>query len=132
LPKLATGVQSYVEKGQLAVLNIYLDEAHAEDQWALDSNKSQGICFKQTSTIDTRREVATKFVEAMKRILPIDIPMFIDDPVSKTMQNEYEALPERLVLLDTSKSGYPVVFFSMQGPFQYDVQDLMRFLEARL
>jgi hypothetical protein len=56
------------------------------------------------------------------------IPLLLDDPKTDAVNTAYEALPERLIVVDTS--NMTVVYKSGEGPFQHDPNDLDKFLDG--
>lgn len=91
-------------------LCVYIREAHPTDGWAVPDN----VDYAEPTTIDERAEIAG--VCQLK--LDLEMPMLLD-----TMNNEvdekYNALPERLYVLD--RDGR-VTWRSVAGSFGFDVE----------
>lgn len=112
----------------LSFVNIYIREAHAVDEnFVSASNTQAGICIRQPKTLEQRLTVARTYASTLSSS---DIPFYVDDPATDVIANAYEARPERLVVIDTL--SLKIVWFSGQGPFQYDVSALRTFLESNL
>ena len=107
--------------------NVYIREAHPSDGWDLDFNKRQGICYKQTHTLEDRLTVARAFAGAMEGEAR-KVPLVVDDPDTNAIDKAYEAPPERLVVV---KDGV-VVFKTGAGPFQYSTSKLREFLQKNI
>eukprot|EP00746_Dinoflagellata_sp_MGD_P018668 gnl/MRDRNA2_/MRDRNA2_143279_c0_seq1.p1 gnl/MRDRNA2_/MRDRNA2_143279_c0~~gnl/MRDRNA2_/MRDRNA2_143279_c0_seq1.p1 ORF type:complete len:110 (-),score=16.99 gnl/MRDRNA2_/MRDRNA2_143279_c0_seq1:148-477(-) len=107
------------------MFNVYIKEAHPEDGWYLPGCP----LIKQTKSLEDRLNAATGFVNAMQKVDErlAKIPMIIDDPVTNSLDCSYEALPERLVVLD---QDLKVVFLSGAGPFQYSTLKLESMLNT--
>jgi len=122
------------------MVNVYIKEAHPSDGWELDTNTSgetfqhtfgskRKICYKQTHTLAERISVATEFMKAIRHVAK-SIPLLVDDPETNATCEAYEAAPERLVLLDPNTRT--VLFSSGQGPWQYSILKLEKFLKDEL
>jgi len=75
---------------KIAIVAIYISEAHADDEWPL----SQKVKINQTKTITSRVSIARKFCEEKK----VTIPLFVDDissPEKNTFEKIYAVWPER-------------------------------------
>ena len=44
-------------RDRVAFLFVYIHEAHADDEWQLDSNRTDGIIYEQPTTLALRREI---------------------------------------------------------------------------
>lgn len=123
--------EKHVQSGLLAVLNVYIREAHATDEWALEMNDKLDICVAQTKTLPERLAAAAAFraFPAFRGTAAQKIPLVVDDPSTRELDHAYEAVPERLVLVDQDLN---VVYRSGQGPFQYDQEGMFAALEAFL
>lgn len=56
-----------------------------------------------------------------------NVQIVVDDPVTEELNIKYEAAPEKLVYIANGK----VLFASGQGPFQYSIKNLERFLKSQ-
>ena len=110
-------------------LTIYIEEAHAEDEWRLpesrveqDLKKNGDAPIAMHQDLDERLNAARLFVER-KRIR--------SDVVVDTMRGEvldaYQAWPERLyIILDGV-----VVYKGGVGPFHFDLDEVAQWLKFR-
>lgn len=116
---------AHVFKRILSLTYIYICEAHAIDEhFVLESNTKAGICIRQPRTLQERLSVARTYAST----LPNAVPFYVDDPATDIIANAYEARPERLVVVDSE--SVKIVWFSGQGPFQYNVAGLRTWLET--
>ena len=74
---------------------MYIKEAHPTNEWQMDSNEDEGVCYAQPRTLADRVAIARDF----KRRFEFPVPMLVDG-----MENEtdiaYGAWPERLYIAD--------------------------------
>ncbi len=102
---------------------MYVKEAHPEDEWQMDSNEEQGICYAQPTTLAERITIANDFVEHSK----YEIPLFVDN-IENRADELYAAWPERLYVIDESGR---IAYKGGMGPFGYEPDELDTWLEAR-
>lgn len=121
--------EKHVKSGLLSVLNVYIREAHPTDEWSLEMNDKVNICVAQTKTLPERLAAAASFraFPGFQGTPAASIPLVVDDPGTRELDHAYEAVPERLVLVD---KDFKVVYRSGQGPFQYDQQGMLSAIEA--
>lgn len=138
LPKLLELVEPHLRADTLRMANLYIREAHPMGEWEIGANASgavataalgvqEKICVAQTRTLEARLIVANRFQAAISAKALCEVPMFVDNPATMALDVAYEALPERLVLLDAR--GY-VLFCTGQGPYQYSLDRLRDFLNS--
>ena len=110
--------------GRADFLTIYIKEAHPEDEWQVDSNEDQGICYLQPKTLDQRLTIANDFVKRFD----YQVHLVVD-----TMDNGAEAAfagwPERLYVID--ESGL-IAYKGGVGPMNFDPDELEAWLDANL
>lgn len=96
---------------------IYIDEAHAEDEWALKNN----ISIKKHQNIQDRLVAARRLLKELP-----SCPVVLD-----TMENlcsaKYAALPERLYILQEGK----IVYKGNIGPWGYKPEEVRSVLEKK-
>ena len=80
-------------------LTIYIKEAHPEDEWQMDSNEEQGVCYPQPKTLEQRVAIARDFVERHDYELPLLVDP-IENPARAVL-----ATPLRLAGLIQSGPG---------------------------
>ena len=104
-------------------LTIYIKEAHPEDEWQMDSNESEDVCYAQPKTLPDRVTIAKDFVARFD----FDLPLVVD-PIDNPAELAYAGWPERLYVID--ESGV-VVYKGGVGPMGYKPAELETWLEAR-
>ena len=108
--------------GRVGFLTIYIKEAHPEDEWQMDANEEQGVCYRQPKTIDERIAIARDLVQRYD----YDLPLLID-PMDNRAEAAYAGWPERLYGIVDGRIAYK----GGVGPHGYDPGELEAFLEQR-
>ena len=93
-------------------LCVYIQEAHPSDGWQVAANLEDDVIFDTPTTKDERDALAE--VCMLKRAL--NMPMVVDD-MEDTIDRAYNALPERLYLLDAEGR---VQFKTVAGSHGFD------------
>jgi hypothetical protein len=93
-------------------LCVYIQEAHPSDGWQVEANLEEGVIHTSPTNIAEREALA----EVCMLKLALDMPMVVDD-MQDTIDSAYNALPERLYLLD---AGGKVVFKTVAGSHGFD------------
>jgi hypothetical protein len=101
-------------------LTVYIKEAHPEDEWQMDSNVEQGVCYKQPKTTAQRLAIANDFCERFK----YPIPMVIDS-IENRANAVYAGWPERFYILDP---GRRIVYKGKPGPFGFHSEEVEAWL----
>jgi hypothetical protein len=76
---------------------VYIQEAHPQDGWQVDSNLKDGVIYNAPTSIDARADLAQTCVLRLNMAMP----MLLDD-MSDTVDGLYNGLPERLYVLDAN------------------------------
>jgi len=105
-------------------LTIYIKEAHPEDEWQVDSNEDQGVCYTQPQTLEDRVMIANDFFERFKYPIPLVV-----DPMSNPAEDAFAAWPERLYVIGVDGR---VAYKGGTGPFNFDPDELEQWLEDHL
>ena len=103
-------------------LTIYIKEAHPEDEWQMDSNEDQGVCYRQPTNLDQRVAIAKDFVDRFE----YGVPMLVDS-MDNAAEEAYAGWPERLYVIDESGT---VIYKGGVGPMKFDPDELEEFLAA--
>ena len=109
---------------RVAFFVIYIKEAHPEDGWVLESNRSEGIAILDPTT-EPQRGLAAQ-VCATK--LALTIPVLLDGP-DDAVATHYGGWPDRLYLI--GKDGR-VTFQGGEGPFGFKPEELEAAIELEL
>jgi len=94
------------------VVFVYIAEAHALDEWQMQSNVDEGVLLRQHVTIDERFAAAREGVKRLGLTMPVLVDG-MDDAVSAA----FAAWPERLFVAD---AGGRLAFVGGPGPFEFD------------
>jgi len=110
-------------EGKADFLTIYIREAHPTDEWQMDSNVDQGVCYAQPKTLEDRLVIARDFVAREQW----DIPLRVDG-----MQNQvdgvYAGWPERLYIVGTDGR---IAYKGRTGPFGFHPEEVEAWLSER-
>jgi len=104
-------------------LTIYIKEARPEDEWQMNVNEDESVCYKQPVTLGQRVAIARDFIERFEYGLPLVV-----DPMENTAEEAYAGWPERLYVID--ESGH-VAYKGGVGPMAFDPEELEGWLEQR-
>jgi hypothetical protein len=104
-------------------LTIYIKEAHPTDEWQMDSNEEEGVCYPQPKTLAERVAVAREFVQRHD----FEIPLLVD-PMSNPADELYAGWPERLYVID--ERGI-IAYKGATGPFGFEPEEVEAWLVAR-
>ena len=94
------------------VVFVYIAEAHALDEWQMQSNVDEGVLLRQHVTIEERFAAAREGVKRLGLTMPVLVDG-MDDAVSAA----FAAWPERLFVAD---AGGRLAFVGGPGPFEFD------------
>jgi hypothetical protein len=104
-------------------LTIYIKEAHPEDEWQMDSNVEQGVCYKQPTTTEQRLAIARDFSERFDYPIPLLV-----DPIENVANAVYAGWPERIYILDEAQK---IVYKGEPGPFGFHPEEAEAWLAER-
>lgn len=102
-------------------LLIYIREAHASDEWAMEKNKRADIVIPQPTTYAERREAASQCGAALEVPFPVLV-----DTLDDTANKLYGAWPERLYVIDAE--GF-VHYQGDYGPFGFEPNEMREALK---
>jgi len=104
-------------------LTVYIKEAHPEDEWQMDSNEKENVCYPQPKTLRERVAIANDFVKRFH----YDVPILVDD-MENSANDVYAGWPERFYVVD---EGGKIVFKGKPGPFGFHPEEVESWLNAR-
>lgn len=93
-------------------LCVYIQEAHPEDGWQVQANLEDDVIYNTPKNKEEREALA----EVCMLKLALNMPMVVDD-MEDTIDAAYNALPERLYLIDGQGR---VVFKTVAGSHGFD------------
>lgn len=101
-------------------LTVYIKEAHPEDEWQMDVNVKEDVCYRQPRTLDERVRIASDF----RRRFGYTIPLLVDR-MDNPADTAYAAWPERLYVIDREGT---IVYKGKPGPFGYHPNEVEQWL----
>ena len=104
-------------------LTVYIKEAHPEDEWQMDSNEKEKVCYPQPKTTGDRVRIANDFVRRFR----YDIPLAVDS-IENRANEAYAGWPERFYIVD--ERGV-IAYKGKTGPFGYHPEEVAQWLERR-
>ena len=107
----------------MGFVTIYIKEAHPLDEWQMDVNEKESVCYPQPRTTEDRVRIANDFV----RRFHYEIPLFVD-PIDNRANDAYAGWPERLYVVDETGT---IVYKGKPGPFGYHPEEVEAWLKGR-
>ena len=104
-------------------VTLYIKEAHPTDEWQMDSNVTEGVCYPQPTNLADRVRIANDFAHRFH----YDIPMVVD-PIENPANQAYAGWPERLYVVDENGT---IVYKGKPGPFGYHPEEVETWLARR-
>jgi len=104
-------------------LTLYIKEAHPLDEWQMDSNEKENVCYPQPKTTAQRVAIANDFVKRFR----YDVPLAVD-PIENRANALYAGWPERFYIVD--EQGV-IVFKGKPGPFGFHPEEVEQWLAKR-
>ena len=105
-------------------LTVYVLEAHPSDEWQMDVNEREGVCYAQPRTLAERCAIARDFVQRSAYALPLLV-----DPIDNAADAAFAAWPERLYVIDGQGR---VAFKGQPGPFGYHPEEVEAWLQQHV
>lgn len=91
---------------------VYIAEAHAVDEWQMESNEQEGVLLYQHTTIAERFAAAREGVPRMRLTLPV-----LADGLDNAVSEAFAAWPERIYIVDQDGR---IAFAGGPGPWAFD------------
>lgn len=104
-------------------VTLYIKEAHPEDEWQMDSNEEEGVCYPQPKTTEQRLAIANDFVKRFEYPIPLLVDK-IENPANRL----YAGWPERLYVIDEKGT---IVYKGATGPFGFHPEEVEGWLAKR-
>ena len=108
---------------QVDFISIYIREAHPTDEWQMDVNEEQGVCYKQPTTLEERLAIARDFVSREKW----QLPLLVDD-IDNKVDFVFGGWPERLYVIETDGK---IAYKGQTGPFGFHPEEVEAWLEKK-
>lgn len=110
-------------KREAEFLTIYIREAHPEDEWQMDDNVQQDVCYRQPQSLSDRLAIVKDFVQRFSYPIPIAV-----DTMADTADVTYGAWPERLYIVETDGT---IAYKGGMGPYGYKPEEVREWLSRR-
>ena len=68
-------------------LTLYIKEAHPLDEWQMESNEKESVCYPQPTTLDQRVRIANDFVHRFHYAMPLYV-----DPIENPANAAYAGI----------------------------------------
>jgi len=104
-------------------LTVYIKEAHPLDEWQMDSNVEQGVCYRQPKSMGDRLAIANDFVKRFRYRLPMVV-----DGMDNRAEKLYAGWPERFYIVDEQGR---IAYKGEPGPFGYHPEEVEAWLAKR-
>lgn len=104
-------------------LQVYIREAHPEDEWQMKVNVKEDVCYPQPKTLAQRVAIASDFTKRFEFPLPLAV-----DDMHNSANDAYAAWPERIYIIDESAN---IAYRGGMGPFHYKPDEARAWLEQR-
>lgn len=101
---------------------VYIKEAHAEDEWQMDDNVEDDVCYAQPRTLEDRLRIARDFVQRFD----YSIPLWVDD-IADEAKTVYAGWPERLYVIGADGR---IAYKGEPGPFGFHPEEVDAWLAA--
>lgn len=102
---------------------VYIREAHPLDEWQMDENEKEDVCYRQPKTLADRVLIANDFVKRFGYPMPLLI-----DSMQNSADSVYAGWPERLYVIDTTGT---IAYKGEQGPFGFHPEEVEQWLASR-
>jgi hypothetical protein len=113
--------QRYRDRAEF--LTVYIKEAHPEDEWQMDSNEEEGVCYPQPKTFEQRLAIANDFARRFEYGIPLAV-----DGIDNRADQVYAGWPERLYVIDEQGT---IVYKGETGPFGFHPEEVEAWLARR-
>ncbi len=104
-------------------LTIYIREAHPQNEWQMDVNVKDDVCYAQPRSLQDRIAIANDFVKRFHYPVPLGV-----DTMADTANKLYGGWPERLYILAPDGT---IVYKGGMGPFNYRPEEVLGWLRNR-
>ena len=104
-------------------LTVYIKEAHPEDEWQMESNEKESVCYPQPKTLSQRVTIAKDFVGRFHYRVPLVV-----DGMDNQANTLYAGWPERFYIVD--ERGV-ILYKGKPGPFGYHPEEIEAWLAQR-
>jgi hypothetical protein len=104
-------------------LQVYIREAHPQDEWQMSVNRRENIVYAQPQTRAQRIAIAKDYIQRMH----VSLPFAVDD-MDNRANLLYGAWPERIYIINEDGR---IAYRGGLGPFAYHPDEARAWLAAR-
>lgn len=121
-PEVPVALEAASVPARASMLTIYIEEAHAVDEWAVPLPRRTGGHINFAKNIDDRLQAARDFIRDHN--YPCDL---VCDDMCADANLLFDAWPERLYIIENGV----IVYKGGPGPFEYEPQEILQWLQRR-
>jgi len=103
---------------------VYIQEAHAANEWQMPDNVKEKIVVDQPATREERHAVAQRCCSALKYTMPTVV-----DEIDNRVDHAYAAWPERLFVVAADGK---IAYVGDRGPWGYKPADVEAWLKEHV
>lgn len=107
---------------RVSFLTVYIREAHPLDEWQMDANEKEDVCYRQPRNLGDRVAIANDFTKRFRYPLPLAV-----DPMHDPAEKAYAGWPERFYIIEKGV----IVYKGEPGPFGFHPEEVEEWLERR-
>jgi len=100
---------------------VYIKEAHPEDEWQMDSNEEEDVCYRQPRSLGDRLAIARDFTERFD----YPIPLLVDGMDNGAM-HLYSGWPERFYIVGADGT---IAYKGAPGPHGFLPEEVEAWLD---
>ena len=100
---------------------VYIKEAHPEDEWQMDSNEEEDVCYRQPRSFDDRLTIARDFAERFDYPMPLLV-----DGMDNGAMHLYSGWPERFYIVGADGV---IAYKGEPGPFGFQPDEVEAWLD---
>ncbi len=101
---------------------VYIKEAHPEDEWQMDSNEEEDVCYRQPRSLADRLAIARDFTARFDYPIPLLV-----DGLDNAAMHLYSGWPERFYIVGADGL---IAYKGEPGPFGFEPEEVEEWLEA--
>jgi hypothetical protein len=110
-------------KDRADFLQVYIREAHPSDEWQMNTNVKEDVCYAQPRTLTQRIAIGNDFIKRFHFTLPLAV-----DDMDNAADLAYAAWPERIYVVNEDGT---IAYRGGMGPFDYNPDEARAWLEKR-
>jgi hypothetical protein len=101
---------------------VYIAEAHAVDEWQMESNEAEEIRLRQHTSLEERKAAARLCADQLQLTIPVLV-----DGMENAAFEAFSAWPERIYIIDADGR---IHYQGGPGPYEFKPQEARTMLIA--